>query len=156
MWTSDLRLCHITLHLLVALEPSSLPEFFRALLWGSHKAENHDMQNMPQGKTSAGAKGHGAGGFTVTALTLSCFQNCCHDYTNPVKGQPFLHLSTADTSSLNIRPREIPKQNPSSPDTMTAINIFWTHFHFWQTPSFSCPLLCRRAYTGTKSPSISQ
>lgn len=51
----------------------------------------------------------GAGGFTVTWLTLSCSQNCCPDYTNPVKGQPFLHLTTADTSSLNTSLLKNPK-----------------------------------------------
>lgn len=62
-----------------------------------------------QGKISVGAKGHSAGGFTVTWLTLSCSQNCCPDYTNPVRSQPFLHMSAADTSSLNISPLKNPK-----------------------------------------------
>lgn len=63
---------------------------------------------MLQGKIPAEAKGHGAGGFTMTQLTLSCSQNCCPDYTNPVKGQCFVQKNTADSSSL----KTIPLQNP--------------------------------------------
>lgn len=63
---------------------------------------------MLQGKIPAGAEGHGAGGFTMIQLTLSCSQNCCPDYTNPVKGQCFLQMNTADSSSF----KTIPLKNP--------------------------------------------
>lgn len=94
-----------------SLSTSSLPSSHAACLNFSEpfskevtKQKTMTLHIMLQGKISAGAKGHGAGGFTVTWLTLSCSQNCCPDYTNPVKGQPFLHMSTADTSSLNASP----------------------------------------------------
>lgn len=61
-----------------------------------------------QGKIPAGAKGHGAGGFTMTWLTLSCSQNCCPDYTNPVKGQCFLQMNAADSSALKTIPLKKP------------------------------------------------
>lgn len=88
------------------------------------KQKTMTLHIMLQAKISAGARGHGAGGFTVTWPTLSCSQNCCPEYTNPVKGQPFLHMSTADISSLNTSPLK----NPNAESLLTRHHASHQHF----------------------------
>lgn len=59
---------------------------------------------------------------SVTGLTLSCFQNCCRDYTNPAKGQPFLHMSTADI------PQHQPSRNPKAESLLTRHHASHQYF----------------------------
>lgn len=70
----------------------------------SQKAENHDAaRKNPSWSQRAWGRW-----FHNDLVTLSCSQNCCPDYTNPVKGQCFLQMNTADSSSL----KTIPLKNP--------------------------------------------